>query len=285
MKPKPSVTIIGTGALGSALLQFFKNSDYKIKSYWNSGGGSIVERPEFFTDAEKSFPTDKNEIGEWIFITTPDDVIKSISDKFLNLSSDWTGTSFIHCSGGKTSDILHPLKKAGAKTASMHPIQTFRKGDDESRFKNISISIEGDEILSDQLKTLAEEMGGKPLKLSSEEKKSVHIAAVFASNYIVAILGAAEKYLADEGIENGLKILNPLFSQTLQNISEMGAEGALSGPVARGDEDTIKNHLSMLKGADSEKVYKILGREAVRIALSGKQINEEKADRLKKLFA
>lgn len=277
-----SITIIGTGALGSSLLHFFRENRYKIVSIWDSKRG-LVRDPK--TGEEKTvgrnLPAHENEVGDMIFITTPDDLIFRLSEKLAGLNAEWKKKSVIHCSGNLTSGALDPLKKAGARTASMHPIQTFRKNDGVERLKNIYISIEGNEDITNHLRNLIKKMGSKPLPLTVKQKQSVHIAAVFASNYLVSLLGKTEKFLVDEGVEEGLVILHPLIEQTMNNIFENGIEEALSGPVSRGDEATIEDHLKSLNINDEMKaLYHFLGKEAVSIALNSNRIDKEKATKL-----
>ncbi len=285
MNLKPTISIIGTGALGSALLKFFRSSDYSIKSFWNSSEGSVFDKRkgEFVQSAGINSAV-KEDFGKWIFVTTPDDVIPSINENLLTLSPNWSGFNCVHCSGGLTSSLLKPLQNAGANIASMHPIQTFGHGDDESRFKNIYISIEGDKRITEQLLNIVEEMGAKSLIISADEKRKIHIAAVMVSNYIVSLLGATESYLKDEGVEDGLEVLKPLISQTIKNVQSKGVLSSLSGPIARGDEKTVKNHLSEINNEYIKNLYSLLGREAVRIAQRDNRIDKAKADQLNKLL-
>ena len=286
MKSDPTISIFGTGALGSALLNYFQHSGYHVQSAWTSKDGSVFSKVSGSLESVGyEFPTKVNEVGDWIFITTPDDIIAEISEKLLNLKSDWNGHSVIHCSGGLTSKKLEGLNNAGASTASMHPIQTFRRGDTRSRFQDIYISIEGSEDIKTDLENLIIDMEAYPLSLSTEQKKIVHIAAVFASNYLVALLGMADEYLKAEGIEDGLEILRPLIHQTILNIEQKGIHEALSGPVARGDGKTISSHLSALEGKNELAFYKLLGNQAIKIAEEGHQIDETKSERLRKLFS
>lgn len=286
MKPDPTISIFGTGALGSALLNYFQHSGKRVQSTWNSKGGSVFSRRSGSLESVGyAFPSGVSEVGDWIFITTPDDIIAKISEKLLILKPDWNGHSVIHCSGGLTSAKLEVMNNAGAYTASMHPIQTFRRGDTRSRFQDIYISTEGSEDIKTDLENMIIDMGAHPLRLSAEQKKIVHIAAVFASNYLVALLGMADEYLKEDGIEDGLEILRPLIHQTILNIEQKGIFEALSGPVARGDEETINSHLSALEGKSELDFYKLLGGQAIRIAEEGHQIDEEESDRLRKLFS
>lgn len=233
-----------------------------------------------------TLPVTPEETGDWIFITIPDADIRSVAGQLALNISHWKGKSVIHCSGNMTSEELEPLEKAGAETASMHPLQTFRKGDNSGRFKNIYVSLEGSQKLMEPLQGLVAEMGAKFMVLTPSQKQVVHIAGVMASNYVLALLGRTEALLSEEKIEDGLTILEPLIRQTLSNFFENGAGEALTGPVSRGDEKTIEEHLVRLNEKDEQlnRLYRILGKETVKIALESGRIDRQTAERTERMF-
>lgn len=282
---RPSVTIIGTGALGSALHTFFNNAGYAVRSTWNSKGGLIYsEKSSEYHQIYSLIPKTNSEIGDLVFITTPDDLIKKIASNLSQNSVSWEDKTVVHCSGNLTSDELNALSKKGAKVVSMHPIQTFKKGDGSERFKNIMISLQGDEKARKQLAPIIREMQAKPLLLDKKQKRSLHIAAVMASNYLVALMFSVENLLKDVELDEGFDALETLVHQTVQNIFENGPTKALTGPISRGDRESVETHMKELAGRDQEKIYKILGIEALKIAeLSGK-LSKTNIDEIMKLF-
>ena len=287
MKKRPAITIIGTGALGSALLDFFLSDGYTVRSHWNSRKGFIFdEQTGAFTEAAVPFPVSGENLGDWIFITTPDGLISQICHSLAQLPVEWSRKSVFHCSGNMTSGECRPLAEAGATIASIHPLQTFTTGDKKDRLKNIHISLEGDEELTRRFKEVVQQMGAKPVKLVPRQKQALHIAAVFASNYLVALLSTAENLLEKEGINNGLNILEPLIRQTVSNTFKLGAEKALTGPVSRGDDGSVKEHLEILSAyPDRYRLYQLLGKEALQLALKQNRLDDDQAEKIKKLFS
>jgi predicted short-subunit dehydrogenase-like oxidoreductase (DUF2520 family) len=287
MTQHPAITIIGTGSVGSVLQDYFEDEDCQIYSLWNSRGGKVYapERAGFLS-VPYSLPQKEIEIGDWIFITTPDDQILRISDQLAKLPVSWKDKYVIHCSGNLSSEVLGSLKEAGAKTVSMHPIQTFKKGDDRNRLKDIYISLEGDEELKQKLIPVIQNMGAHPFFLTANGKQSLHIAAVFASNYLVALMSSVEQILKQNHIENGLHILKPLVEQTLHNVFEKGVDEALTGPISRGDSETVKAHLEQLScDPQLQALYKLLGLAAVEIAKSTGKAATGEVDKIKSLLS
>ncbi|MEX0906635.1 MAG: DUF2520 domain-containing protein [Balneolaceae bacterium] len=286
MENRPAITIIGTGAVGSALLDFFSSEGFPVQSYWNSRGGFIHDKETGeYSAAPVSFPSDETVLGEWIFVATPDGLIASTCGKLAEIPAEWNRKSVIHCSGNMTSGVCRAVADKGAVIASLHPLQTFTRGDNKERLKDIHISLEGDETLTSRLKQMVVKMGAKPVKLDPSQKQALHIAAVFASNYLIALLCTAENLLKEEGIDNGLNILEPLIRQTLSNVFKRGVDNALTGPVSRGDDISVKEHLEVLaKNPDHHRLYQLLGKEALLIATKQNRLTDDQVEKLKALF-
>ncbi len=287
MESKPSISIIGRGAVGSALVDFFRQSDYSLRSVW----GHRMEDSFLMSDgkklqAEYDFPKTSSDLGEIIFITVPDDNIAEVSENLSNQEIDWSRHSVVHLSGAKSLGILSTIQKQGGAIASMHPLQTFTKGDSTDRLKNIYISLEGDEILIKKLEEIVRDFGAQSFKLTPDQKRSMHIAAVFASNYLVSLMDIVDQITSNNGIENGLQVLSPIIRQTLRNIEEKGTHQSLSGPVKRGDLNTIKQHLKDLNEAPelTKNLYKNLGLQALTITQKSGQLTSEQIKELKDLL-
>ena len=115
--------------------------------------------------------------------------------------------------------------------------------------------------------SLARSMGLRPVELPAGGKPLYHAGAVFASNYLVAVAAVARRLARQAGLPATLswQALLPLITGTLESLKQGTPEAALTGPVSRGDADTIRRHLAALS-PDDARLYRILGSEALRIA-------------------
>ncbi|MDZ7718977.1 MAG: DUF2520 domain-containing protein [Balneolaceae bacterium] len=284
-RSKPTITIIGTGALGSTLQMFFEENGYLVRSAWNSRRGLIYsDSSEKFETVDRTLPESDSESGDLIFITTPDDLIKRTAQSLSNQPISWGKKIVVHCSGNLTSDELTSLSESGAKTVSMHPLQTFKRGDGSDRFNDITMSLQGDNDAKEKLKPIIQEMGAQSLNLNKKQKRYLHIAAVMASNYLVALMFSVENLLKDAELKEGFDALETLVNQTVTNIFEKGPADALTGPIARGDVESVQTHLSELSGIDQKNLYKILGLEALKIARQSGSVPEDTMNKLCRLF-
>ena len=288
MGTKSAITVIGCGALGSVWVDYFRKAGYPVVSVWNSTSGTVFDTDtelDHNSDRNYSLPAQESEIGDIIIIATPDSIIRSVAEQLATTDIDWSNKKVIHCSGSQPASILDSLAKKGAVTASMHPIQTFKKGDDSDRLTNIYISLQGEKSLISELEYFVKDLNSSPLILDESQKKAVHISAVFASNYLVALLNTSDTILKDHRIEEGVNILEPLIRQTLKNILERGAYHSLTGPISRGDSSTIQDHLENLSGnIENKSLYKALGRVCLAIVKDQETLTVEQISNLESLL-
>ncbi len=284
---KMGFTIIGPGAIGNALLNFFVAQRYQIRTVWDR---NKIYR---YLENEKSWEIKRDEVriseddlGAIIFLTVPDDQIKTVSMELAALDLNWNDRSVIHSSGNLTSDECIALKERGARVASMHPIQTFIQGDGADRFKDIYVSLEGDESLTRSLSEMVRSMGANPIFLDANQKRKLHLAAVFACNYLVALLGQSEKLLEESNIDGDLNLLKPLIMRTLENLFNKGVQKSLTGPISRGDIESVQKHLEMIEEDTSiSLLYKLLGLEALKITEIRGNLSSEAVAELVKILA
>ena len=272
-----SITIIGKGAVGGVLFDFFEGHSFSIRSVWDSKQVEIRSSIDNSSSIlEKNLPTQEREMGDMIFICVPDDQIRGLCDNLAESPLQWENRSIVHCSGNLASDSCSSLKYRGANVAAMHPIQTFRKGDRLDRLKDIYITLEGDDELILDLEAIIDQMGAHSLRITADQKRVIHIASVIASNYLVSLMHISDTLLKDAGIHESLEIIQPLVTQTVHNIFKKGVNESLTGPISRGDFESVQHHLNHLKmNHPYSDIYKLLGVEALSIVQENKGLDKE----------
>jgi predicted short-subunit dehydrogenase-like oxidoreductase (DUF2520 family) len=155
-----------------------------------------------------------------------------------------------HTSGAGTLNRLAATVARGAGAFSLHPLQTIPDGGAELAGAPCAVAGTGAEALGTAIE-LAERLGMKPFQVSESDRAAYHAAASIASNFLITLEELAAGILTRIGAENARELLTPLVMRTAQNWSERGAE-ALTGPIARGDEDTVESHLAALRELDPE---------------------------------
>jgi len=230
-----------------------------------------------------------------IFICTPDDVIEKACKKILSLDlADFTGKLFVHFSGAKTLDVLKSAIDANAYIASMHPMKSFASIDNSIKTMQgtvfgVTFQKKCPESVKRAVLFIVHSLGGQPVEVADELKSLYHASACVASNYLVALINYAVKIHERIGItpEESLKGLAGLIEGTVDNIKKLGTKKALTGPIARGDVGTIKEHLKNFKEQFEENeidIYRVMGRETSGIAYENGWIDRDTFKEFEKIF-
>lgn len=269
---KPSVSIIGLGKVGLSLLHTLSLKGFEIRS---AGTRSPVTKEMLsafpgvlFTEG---LPKKQEQLGEFVIISVSDDAIEGVCSELSRGIRDLTGHTVVHCSGNHASAILHSAKKAGAATASFHPLKAI-KGDSRS-YDGIWFDLEGDDKALKVCEQVCGELGAHSFRIMEEDKIPLHTAAVISSNYMVVLAELVQRVAGVNGMksEEVLQAMIPLMQHTLDNISKSGPAGALTGPVERGDIHTVKKHLNSLKDQpELITLYRQLGLIAAELAAENK---------------
>lgn len=171
-----------------------------------------------------------------------------------------------HTSGAAGLDALGAATASGARAFSLHPLQTVPDGG--ASLLGAPCAVSGSDAEARRLAaTLAERLGMRPFEVPERHRAAYHAAASIASNYLVALEEAAVELLARTGVENPRELLAPLVLRTAANWAERGGE-ALTGPIARGDEETVERHLEALAETAPELLdaYRALAERAREVA-------------------
>jgi predicted short-subunit dehydrogenase-like oxidoreductase (DUF2520 family) len=155
-----------------------------------------------------------------------------------------------HTSGATGLDALAAARTVGASTFSLHPLQTVNSPD--ATLAGAAAAVTGSD--PDSLacaRTLAERLGLEPFELPDEARAAYHAAAAISSNFLVALEESAVALLDAAGVENGRELLAPLVLRTAANWAEHGG-AALTGPIARGDTETVRRHAEALDATAPE---------------------------------
>ena len=173
---------------------------------------------------------------------------------------------FGHSSGATALEVLAPALERGADAFSLHPLQTIPDGDAE--LTGAPCAVAGSSpAASDLAARLAATLGMRPFEVPEESRAAYHAAASIASNLLVALQESAVELLHRAGIERGRELLAPLVLRTAANWAERGSD-ALTGPIARGDADTVERHRTALRELAPEllPLYAALAERAGELA-------------------
>jgi predicted short-subunit dehydrogenase-like oxidoreductase (DUF2520 family) len=281
---KHTFTIIGTGMVGTAIGFLLKKAGYKIHAICDQSSAALKRAHPYTGGNMLLKPKDALRHADCLLITTPDDAIASACAE-LARSPDMKGKFVFHMSGACGLDVLESAKKAGAHIACIHPLQSFSSI--EQAIQNIPGSYFGvtaDKKSSAVAKRIVRDLQGIPIVISPDQKPLYHAAACFASNYLVTLMNVVESICRSIGIheKDARKAYLPLVYGSLKNIEKSGSTLSLTGPIARGDCNTVKKHITSIHQTlpQYSSVYSVMGSLAVDIARQKGSLTAEQAKKI-----
>lgn len=178
-----------------------------------------------------------------------------------------------HLSGLTPATALAPLD---IPIASFHPLQTLPTAEaGAARLKGSWIGItSGDDYLADRLFSLAASLGAHPFELVEAAKATYHAGAAAAANYPLAALSMARRLFEAAGVP--FEAIGPLVRAVVDNALDMGPEAALTGPIARGDVDTVRAQIEAVRSIDPDLVgaFVAMARATAHLVGAGPDMDE-----------
>ena len=244
------IVFIGAGKVAHSIVPLLIRKNYSVKgvisrSMRSARSLSKKYNLNFCSDKLKSIPLDV----KVFFITVPDNQISTTADKLSVIRNDFKNCLFVHTSGSEGSSALKVIENKGGMTASFHIMQTFpstRQTDVRNSFAAIETKFASAERY---LFSLGRNLNLKSFKLNEEEKVYYHMAGVFTANFMNANFFASEKLLerTELTVQDHYNIFETIINTTLANIKNSGSAHSLSGPVQRGDSQTVNRHVKALE--------------------------------------
>lgn len=260
---KLHIAIIGAGKVASSLTPALINAGFDVDCIISANINSartlaLKNKIKIYSNDYAKVPV----ICNLFLICVPDREIKNAARKISKLRLNFNNSIFVHTSGAEDIFTLNKVNSKNGGTASFYIMQTFPS----KRIVNIygcyvAIETQKNEIFK-LLKELALKLGMIPFKIDTNQKPLYHLAAVFASNFLVGNLFLSQILFENSVNKNNnfnfIDVIEPILRSTIKNIKKTGVINSLSGPVERGDYKTVMKHLSVLEKLRSKNKNKDL---------------------------
>ncbi len=262
-----NIAIVGAGTVGTAVAVRWMRAGHAIVAV-TGREATPARAARWLPDVAIGEIADAVGGADVVAVAVPDRAIEAVAASVAERIDE--GTVVVHLSGALGLQVLGPVARAGGVPLAIHPLQTF--ADVESAIDALDgsvIAVTADREAGWRVgDALAADLGGRPFHLADEHRPVYHAAAVFASNYLVAVSGAAASLFEAAGVPDSLEAMRPLQEATLANIHRLGPRDALTGPAVRGDAETIDRNLEAIAASAPQLVapYVALCREALDLA-------------------
>ena len=282
---KPSIAIVGAGSLATFLAVALRDAGFIITEIVARDSPPSLRRARALArrvGAQAVTARSGALDAALLWFCVPDREIRRaasvVSDHLLGrllVGQKAIARFALHSSGALSSRELDPLRTAGVAVASAHPLMTFVAGAQPS-LRGVPFAIEGDYQAARIARLVVRELGGGSFRMLATRKAAYHAWATMTSPLLVAFLVTLERAARGAGLtrEDARRKSLPIIQQTLANYSRLGPAQSFSGPLIRGDVQTVAKHLAVLKKhARVREVYMALARAALD-ALPVKNGNE-----------
>jgi len=249
------VAVVGAGRVGAALAALLARRGVEIVGLWSrseagaAAASALVGQP----CAHGPFPA---AIGRaaLVVLAVRDAVLPAVAGALLDGGLLRSARVVLHCGGARpAAEALAPLAGCGAARGTLHPLLAVA---DAARGATLLgdafFAVEGDPAARDTARALVRDIGARHFELDGAQMTGYHAAAVLASNHPVALWAAAAELLGQAGVppEMAPRALATLARSVVDNVERLGPAAALTGPVQRGDLDTVRRHLDLLEERD-----------------------------------
>jgi predicted short-subunit dehydrogenase-like oxidoreductase (DUF2520 family) len=252
-----NVSFIGSGNLAWHLAPALDNAGYVVKEIYSRNPKHAEALTERLYQAEVKASLDFSTSSSSVFIiATSDDAIEGIAQEIVLPEEAF----LIHTSGSQPLSILQFA--AAINIGVLYPLQTFTKKQ-KIEFRDTPIFVESNNEETEKiLIPLAKAISTQVRKIKSEERKALHVAAVFASNFSNHMLTLSKGIMEDNGLSYDL--LKPLISETINKSLSIGPENAQTGPAKRGDLEILDRHMAfLLEDENLSEIYKLISQSII----------------------
>jgi predicted short-subunit dehydrogenase-like oxidoreductase (DUF2520 family) len=246
-----AVGVIGAGRAGTALGAALARAGHAVIAASAVSDASVRRAHEAFPGAVITDPGQVIRQADLALLTVPDDVLPGLVAGLAATGAPVQGRMLAHASGRHGLAVLEPAVRLGGLPLALHPVMTFTgRSDDVDRLRGTCFGVTAPEALRPAAEALVIEMGGEPVFILDEHRDLYHAALAGAANHLITLVAQAADLLRAAGVADPARLLGPLLSASLDNALRLGDVG-LTGPVARGDAETVAAHVTALGATPS----------------------------------
>ena len=220
--------------------------------------------------------------ADLVLFAVPDDALPALAEGMARTGVVRAGQFWAHPSGRHGTGVLAPIAAVGGIPLAIHPVMTLTGTSvDLARLDGCPFAVTAEEPYLTVAEALVVEMGGEPIVVPEHARALYHAALAYGANFLITLVAQCTELLRTAGVDTPSRLVAPLLSASLDNALRSGDQ-ALTGPVMRGDAETVASHLRAIATVSTEAAagYRVLARLTADRAVAAGLLPAGDAERL-----
>jgi predicted short-subunit dehydrogenase-like oxidoreductase (DUF2520 family) len=241
------VGVIGAGRVGAVLAAALREAGHEVVAVAGESDASRRRIADLLPGVPVDKPTAVARACDVLLLTVPDDMLANVVAMLSASGAIHDGQHVVHTSGRHGLAVLDPAAAVGAVPVAMHPAMTFTGTTvDLTRLAGCVFGVTAQDGDRPFTEALVADLGGISMWVSEERRSLYHAALAHGANHLVTLVAQAMELLDAAGADDPAGTLRPLLRAALDNALDQG-DAALTGPIVRGDVETVRGHLDQLR--------------------------------------
>jgi predicted short-subunit dehydrogenase-like oxidoreductase (DUF2520 family) len=237
------IGVVGAGRVGAVLSAALRRAGHEVVATAGESAASRERIAALLPGVRVAKPTTVARACDLLLLTVPDDMLENVVTQLVGAGAIRSGQVVCHTSGRHGLAVLETAAAVGARTIAMHPAMTFTGTDlDLDRLRGCVFGMTAGEGEREYAESLVADLGGIAMWVPEEKRTLYHAGLAHGANHLVTLVAQAMELLAASGAEDPAATLRPLLTAALDNALAQG-DAALTGPIVRGDVNTVSAHL------------------------------------------
>jgi predicted short-subunit dehydrogenase-like oxidoreductase (DUF2520 family) len=279
-----AIGIVGSGRVAQALGRLLRERGEPVTAVASRAPAHAAEAARFIGGVEVVSYENLAERCPRVLIAVSDDALADVAGALAR--SGMRNGAVLHTCGARGVAAIEELARAGVACGVLHPLQAVSSPQQGvAALPGAAFAISGEGEAAAWARRIVALLNGTPLHVGTGREAVYHAAAVMASNYVVALIDASVQLLRAAGVpeDEALRAIRPLVETNARNALTLTPERALTGPIERGDAETVALHLAALRDAapGMRQLYCTLGLRVLDLARR-RGLDEAYADKLER---
>ena len=269
MSSMTRIGVVGAGRVGAVLAAALRAAGHEITAVAGESAASRTRIETLLPGVPVDKPTAVARSCDLLLLTVPDDMLSNVVSMLVASGAVRPGQLLVHTSGKHGLSVLEPAARRGADVLAMHPAMTFTGTDlDLGRLPGCVYGVTATETTRALAESLVGDLGGRVVRVEEDHRALYHAGLAHGANHLVTLVAQAMDLLRESGVTDPAGTLRPLLTAALDNALAYG-DAALTGPIVRGDVETVRAHLADIAESDptSLEAYVTMARATARRAV------------------